>query len=43
MLTHGVVNVLQQYFMITLGYYPRRFGKKEKKSDVINMGSDVAH
>jgi len=27
-LTHGTVNVLQQYFMFTLSYFPRRFGKK---------------
>jgi len=27
MLTHGTVNVLQQYFMVTLSYFPRKFGK----------------
>lgn len=26
--THGTVNILRQYFMVTLAYYPRRFGKK---------------
>jgi hypothetical protein len=25
-LTHGTANVLQQYFMITLSYFPRKFG-----------------
>lgn len=29
-LTHGRVNVLQQYFMLTVSYFPRKFGKKEK-------------
>jgi hypothetical protein len=29
--TVGTQNVLQQYFMTTLSYYPRRFGKKEVK------------
>lgn len=32
-LTHGRVNVLQQYFMFTLSYFPRRFGKKEKNHE----------
>lgn len=26
--THGTVNMLRQYFIMTLTYYPRRFGKK---------------
>ncbi|MBS1659636.1 MAG: hypothetical protein JST68_01155 [Bacteroidetes bacterium] len=26
--THGTVNLLHQYFMMTLTYYPRKFGKK---------------
>jgi len=30
MQTFTVSNVLQQYFMITLSYYPRKFGKKQK-------------
>jgi hypothetical protein len=30
-LTHGTVNVLQQYFMVTLSYFPRRFGKKKEQ------------
>jgi hypothetical protein len=29
-LTTGNVNVLKQYFMVTLAYFPRKFGKKEK-------------
>ncbi len=29
-LTHGTVNVLQQYFMATVSFFPRRFGKKTK-------------
>lgn len=29
-LTHGSVNVLQQYFMATVSYFPRRFGKRKK-------------
>jgi hypothetical protein len=28
-LTRGTVNVLEQYFMLTLSYFPRRFGKKK--------------
>jgi len=27
--TFGYTNVLQQYFMLTLAYYPRKFGKKD--------------
>lgn len=27
--THGTVNILRQYFMLTLAYYPRKFGKKK--------------
>jgi len=27
MITHGTVNVLQQYFIFTLSYFPRKFGK----------------
>lgn len=30
-ITRGTVNVLQQYFMVTLSYYPRKFGKSDKK------------
>jgi hypothetical protein len=30
-ITTGTVNVLQQYFMITLAYYPRRFGLRKKE------------
>lgn len=26
-ITHGTVNVLQQYFMVTLAWFPRKFGK----------------
>jgi hypothetical protein len=26
-ITQGTVNVLQQYFMVTLAYFPRKFGK----------------
>lgn len=26
-ITYGTVNVLQQYFMVTLSYFPRQFGK----------------
>jgi hypothetical protein len=26
--THGTVNMLRQYFMATLTYFPRKFGKK---------------
>jgi hypothetical protein len=26
--THGTVNILRQYFMVTIAYYPRKFGKK---------------
>ena len=29
MLTHSTANVLQQYFMFTFSYFPRKFGKKE--------------
>jgi len=29
-ITNGTVNVLQQYFMITLAYYPRKFGLRKK-------------
>ncbi|MFP5079062.1 outer membrane beta-barrel protein [Pedobacter sp. JCM 36344] len=29
--TIGTQNVLRQYFMTTLSYYPRQFGKREKK------------
>ncbi|WP_184547874.1 outer membrane beta-barrel protein [Mucilaginibacter sp. FT3.2] len=28
----GTVNVLQQYFMVTLAYYPRRFGLSKSKN-----------
>ncbi|MEO9021743.1 MAG: outer membrane beta-barrel protein [Ginsengibacter sp.] len=28
--TYGTQNILQQYFMIKLSYFPRKFGKKEK-------------
>ena len=28
-ITSGATNILQQYFMITLTYFPRKFGKKE--------------
>lgn len=28
-ITYGTINVLQQYFMITLSWYPRKFGKKD--------------
>jgi hypothetical protein len=28
-ITHGSVNVLQQYFMVTLSYFPRKFGKNK--------------
>lgn len=31
MISTGSVNVLQQYFMLTLAYYPRFFGSTEKK------------
>jgi hypothetical protein len=27
-ITNGTVNVLQQYFMLTFAWYPRKFGKK---------------
>lgn len=30
-ITRGTSNVLQQYFMISLSYYPRVFGSKEKQ------------
>jgi len=30
-ITTGTVNVLQQYFMVTLAYYPRKFGLHKKK------------
>lgn len=30
-ITHGTINVLQQYGMITLSYFPRKFGKAKKK------------
>jgi hypothetical protein len=29
-ITQGTQNVLQQYFMVTLAYFPRQFGKKNK-------------
>lgn len=29
--THGTVNLLHQYFMANLSFYPRKFGKKESK------------
>jgi hypothetical protein len=29
-LTHGTVNVLQQYFMATVSFFPRRFGRNTK-------------
>jgi hypothetical protein len=32
-LTTGSVNVLKQYFMLTVAYYPRKFGKAKKKGD----------
>ncbi len=32
-LTHGTSNVLQQYFMFTIAFYPRKFGKTEKKEE----------
>lgn len=28
--THGTVNLLHQYFMVKLSYFPRKFGKKNK-------------
>lgn len=28
--THGTVNLLHQYFMATITYFPRKFGKKSK-------------
>ena len=30
-LTYSRVNVLQQYFMVSFSWYPRKFGKNEKK------------
>jgi len=30
-ITRGTVNVLQQYFMVTLAYFPRKFGSTEAK------------
>lgn len=30
-ITTGTVNVLQQYFMLTVSYFPRKFGKRVKK------------
>ncbi|MDB5149493.1 MAG: hypothetical protein JWQ57_3513, partial [Mucilaginibacter sp.] len=30
-ITRGTSNVLKQYFMISLAYYPRQFGSKEKQ------------
>jgi len=30
-ITRGTTNVLKQYFMITLAYYPRKFGVKREK------------
>lgn len=32
--TNGTVNVLQQYFMLTLSWFPRKFGKKEKEASL---------
>lgn len=32
-LTHSAVNVLQQYFMITVSYFPRKFGRKAKEEN----------
>jgi hypothetical protein len=28
--THGTVNILRQYFMITMAYYPRKFDRKKR-------------
>jgi hypothetical protein len=30
-ITNGTTNVLQQYYMVTLSYFPRKFGKGERK------------
>lgn len=32
--TTGSVNVMQQYFLVSLAYYPRVFGRKAKKSSL---------
>lgn len=32
-LTYGTVNVLQQYFMATVSWFPRKFGKSEKAKE----------
>ena len=29
-ITRGTANVLQQYFMVSFSYFPRKFGRKEK-------------
>ena len=32
-ITRGTTNVLQQYFMLSLAFYPRQFGSKEKHKE----------